>query len=119
MALLPSDPRQQKLVMAAVLSLGLAGVYYAYVAEPESAALAVAEAHVDSLDLANAKVGAAVRGGSVNKIKAEAAANRRVATDALLKATLEIQTYVAKGAAAPALPRPAVAAADAAPETRS
>ena len=77
MALLPSDPRQQKLVMAAVLSLGLAGSYHAYVAEPEGVALAAAEAHVDSLELANAKVGAAVRGGSVNKVKAEAAAYRR------------------------------------------
>jgi type IV pilus assembly protein PilO len=77
MALLPSDPRQQKMVMVVLLSLGLAGVYYAYVAEPEGAAIAAAEAHVDSLELANAKVGAAVRGGSVNKIKAEAAANRR------------------------------------------
>lgn len=77
MALLPSDPRQQKLVMAAVLALGLAGSYQAYVAAPEAAALAATEAHLDSLELANAKVSAAMRGGSMNKIKAEAAAYRR------------------------------------------
>ena len=215
MALLPSDPRKQRMIMVAVLALGLAGVYYTYVAAPEGAAIAAAEAHVDSLELANAKVAAAVRGGSVNKIKAEAAAyrrdldalrqlvptgnevpalleqvstaarragldiasveplpvivgdefdtyrykitmagpyhplgefltnvgsltriiapanlqlepapaaaatGRRAAAEALLKATLEIQTYVAKGAAPGATVRPAVASAAVAPETRS
>ena len=77
MPLLPQDPRQQKLVLVAVLALGLAGAYHQLVATPQSAVIAAAEAHVDSLELANAKVAAAVRGGAVNKIKAEAAAYRR------------------------------------------
>ncbi len=77
MALLPSDPRKQRMVLVAVAALGLSGVYYAYVAEPQGVVIAAAEAHVDSLELANAKVAAAVRGGSVNTIKAEAAAHRR------------------------------------------
>lgn len=77
MALLPEDPRKQKMIMVAVLALGLSGVYYQYVAAPQGEAIAAAEAHVDSLELSNAKVAAAVRGGSVNKIKAEAAAYRR------------------------------------------
>ena len=77
MALLPEDPRQQKMVMVAVLALGLGGLYYQYVATPQGEAIAAAEAHVDSLELANMKVSAAVRGGAVNKIKAEAATYRR------------------------------------------
>jgi type IV pilus assembly protein PilO len=215
MGLLPNDPRQQRLVMVAVLALGLGGIYYQYVAEPQSVALDASEAHVDSLELANAKVAAAVNGGSANKIKAEAAAfrrdldalrqlvptgnevpalleqvstaarragldigsveplpmivgeefdtyrykisvagsyhplaefltnvgsltriiapanlqlepapaqaatGRRAAADALLKATFEIQTYVAKGSSPAAIPRPSLATADAAPENRS
>ena len=77
MALLPADPRQQKMVMVAVLAVALSAVYYQYVAAPQGAAIAATEAHVDSLELANMKVAAAVRGGAVNKIKAEAAAHRR------------------------------------------
>ena len=77
MPLLPQDPRKQKMVLVTVLSLGLAGAYYQLVAVPQGEVIAAAEAHVDSLELANAKVAAAVRGGAVNKIKSEAAAYRR------------------------------------------
>jgi type IV pilus assembly protein PilO len=77
MPLLPQDPRKQRMVAVAVVSLGLAGVYYQYVAAPQGEVLAATEAHVDSLEAANAKAAAATRGGTANQIKAEAAGYRR------------------------------------------
>ena len=50
---------------------------------------------------------------------ATAATGRRAAADALLKATFEIQTYVAKGSSPAAIPRPSLATADAATDNRS
>ncbi len=77
MALLPSDPRQQRLVMAGVAALGLAGVYDTLLAGPKRAELAAITAHVDSLELANVKAGTAAKAGNAGKIRAEAAAYRR------------------------------------------
>ena len=77
MPLLPNDPRKQRLIAAIVVSLGVAGVYGQYVWLPSGEVVAAAEARVDSLETANAKAAAALRGGTANQIRAEAASHRR------------------------------------------
>jgi type IV pilus assembly protein PilO len=77
MGLLPQDPRKQRMLMVAIVALGLSGIYHQYVAAPQGEAIDAAEAHVEAVELANGKAAAALRGGTVNKIKAEAASYRR------------------------------------------
>lgn len=77
MPLLPQDPHKQRMIMVGVVALGLSGVYHQYVYSPKGAELDAAATHVDSLETSNGKAAAAVRGGTVNEIKAEAAAYRR------------------------------------------
>ena len=77
MSFLPQDKRSQQMVMVAVLSLGLAGVYHQYVWSPKSDELSTTAERVEALETANSRAAAAARGGTLNKIKAEAAAYRR------------------------------------------
>ncbi len=53
MALLPQNPRNQKLLLISLLSLGLAAVYQQLVWTPKNQALVVLAAHLDTLDSLN------------------------------------------------------------------
>lgn len=72
MALLPQDPRNQKLVMVAILSLGLAGVYQQLVWQPKATELNTLATRLDTLDSLNRAAKLDVAKGNAAKMKAEA-----------------------------------------------
>jgi type IV pilus assembly protein PilO len=77
MALLPQNPRSQRLLIVGVLAIGLAGVYEQLVWAPKNDALAKIATHVDTLDSLNAFVKREAAKGSTAKMKGEAEAYNR------------------------------------------
>ncbi|MEP6494112.1 MAG: type 4a pilus biogenesis protein PilO [bacterium] len=77
MAILPQSPRDQKLLIVAVLALGLAGVYQQLVWTPKNAELAMLEVRLDTLDSLNRIAKIEVAKGSAAKMKVEADAYGR------------------------------------------
>src|SRR5215831_21353960 len=77
MAILPQTPRDQRLLIVALLAVGLAVVYQQLVWSPKSAELAVLQARVDTLDSLNTIAKAEVAKGNVAKMKQEADAFAR------------------------------------------
>lgn len=77
MALLPQNPRDQKLMIVAVLALGLAGVYQQLVWSPKNETLQKTEASLNSLDSLNRLAKAEVAKGTASKMKQEADAYAR------------------------------------------
>ncbi len=72
MALLPQNPRDQKLIVVAVLAIGLAGVYQQLVWTPKSQELHTIQAHLDTLDSLNKQAKMQVAQGTATKMKQEA-----------------------------------------------
>ena len=72
MALLPQNPRDQKLVLVALVAVGLAAAYQQLVWKPKAADLQVLSARIDTLDSLNRLAQADVRRGNSAKMKAEA-----------------------------------------------
>jgi type IV pilus assembly protein PilO len=72
MALLPQDPRSQKLVMIAIVALGLAGVYQQLVWQPKATELHALETRLDTLDSLNRAAKIEVSKGNAAQMKAEA-----------------------------------------------
>ena len=72
MALLPSNQRDQLMVIACVVAFGLAGVYYMYVWDPRNAELAILQARVDTLDAKNDVAKREVARGTAAKTRDEA-----------------------------------------------
>ena len=72
MALLPSNPRDQRLVFVAILAIGLAGVYQQLVWADKNTELNQLEVRLDTLDSLNRVAKAEVAKGSAAKMKAEA-----------------------------------------------
>jgi type IV pilus assembly protein PilO len=72
MAILPTNPRDQKLVVAAVLAIGLAGVYQQLYWTPKNVELTTLSVRLDTLDSLNRIAKAEVAKGSATKMKAEA-----------------------------------------------
>ena len=72
MGLLPQNPRDQKLVLVAIVAIGLAGTYQQLVWKPKSAELQILSARLDTLDSLNRLAQADVRRGNSAKMKAEA-----------------------------------------------
>lgn len=72
MALLPQNPRDQKLVLVALVAVGLAAAYQQLVWKPKAADLQVLSARLDTLDSLNRLAQADVRRGNSAKMKAEA-----------------------------------------------
>jgi type IV pilus assembly protein PilO len=73
MALLPQNPRDQKMFMVILLAIGLAAVYQQLVWTPKNVELAHLEARLDTLDSANAVAKRDVAKGTASKMKTEAA----------------------------------------------
>lgn len=72
MALLPQNPRDQKLLVVALLSIGLAALYQQLVWMPKNQDLEILSVRLDTLDSLNKIAEADVRRGTATKMKQEA-----------------------------------------------
>ncbi|HVX40061.1 MAG TPA: type 4a pilus biogenesis protein PilO [Gemmatimonadaceae bacterium] len=72
MAILPQNPRDQKLVFVGILAIALAAVYQQLVWSPKSQELHTIEAHLDTLDSLNKLAKIEVAKGTATKMKQEA-----------------------------------------------
>lgn len=72
MALLPSNQRDQIMLVVCIAALGLAGAYYMYLWQPKQEQLATLQARIDSLDLQNENARREVASGAAAKLRAEA-----------------------------------------------
>src|SRR5581483_6793443 len=72
MALLPQNPRDQRLLVVALLAVGLAGVYQQLVWTPKHTELVTLEARLDTLDSLNRVAKMDVAKGTATKMKQEA-----------------------------------------------
>lgn len=95
MAILPQDPRAQKLVLVALLPLVLAAAYYMYVYSPKQAELTTQEAHADSLTTLNERARQQLARGNLAQLRAEAAEYE--------KSLVVMRTLVPTGNEVPAL----------------
>jgi type IV pilus assembly protein PilO len=72
MALLPQNPRDQRLVIVAILAFGLGAVYWQYYWSPKQEELHAITVRLDTLDSLNKIAKMEVAKGSATKMKAEA-----------------------------------------------
>lgn len=72
MALLPSNQRDQIMVLVAMVALGAAGAYWYLAWSPKQVELTEISARVDSLEQANAKARIEVSRGTASKLRAQA-----------------------------------------------
>jgi len=72
MALLPSNQRDQIMVVACILTLGLAGAYYMYLWSPQNEKLDLLRTRIDTLVAQNESARREVASGSANKLREEA-----------------------------------------------
>lgn len=77
MALLPQNPRDQRLLIVAILSIGLAVVYQQLVWSPKAQELSALEVRLDTLDSLNRVAQAEYAKGNVAKMRQEADAFAR------------------------------------------
>src|SRR5215211_5872798 len=77
MALLPQNPRNQKLVVVALLAVGLAATYQQLVWTPKNVELTAVSVRLDTLDSLNNMAKREVAKGSASKMKQEAEEFRR------------------------------------------
>lgn len=74
MALLPSNPRDQKLVAVAVVAFALSALYWNFVWTPKQVELVALETRLDTLDAMNASARARIAQGTAAELEAQAAA---------------------------------------------
>jgi type IV pilus assembly protein PilO len=72
MALLPSNARDQKMLLYAVVPLLLAGAYWYLLWSPQNVLLGEAQSHVDSLAVINQRAKSELAQGKTAQLKAEA-----------------------------------------------
>src|SRR5512141_2609049 len=72
MALLPQNPRSQKLLVVGLMAVGLAVVYHQLVWTPKNAELGLVAVRLDTLDSLNKMAKFEVAKGSASKMKQEA-----------------------------------------------
>jgi type IV pilus assembly protein PilO len=72
MGLLPSNQRDQVMVIVALFAFGAAGIYFQYVWSPKNEQLTAIEQHVENLDANNQKAKAELAKGSVNELREQA-----------------------------------------------
>jgi len=77
MAILPSNPRDQKLVAVAVVAFALAALYWNFVWSPKQVELVALETRLDTLDARNASARARIAQGTAAELEAQAAAFSR------------------------------------------
>jgi type IV pilus assembly protein PilO len=77
MALLPQNPRSQKLLLLAIAAIGLGGAYYQMLWAPQQAELHTLEMRLDTLDSLNRIAKIEVAKGNSAKMRAEADAYGR------------------------------------------
>ena len=77
MAILPSNPRDQKLVAVVVVAFALAALYWNYVWTPKNVELSALEMRLDTLDARNAAARARIAQGTAAELEAQAAAFSR------------------------------------------
>ena len=77
MAILPSNPRDQKLVAVAVVAFALAALYWNFVWTPKQVELVALETRLDTLDARNASARARIAQGTAAELEAQAAAFSR------------------------------------------
>ena len=73
MALLPKNPRDQKMVAVAVVAVALAALYWNFVWTPRHDELVALEVRLDTLDSRNAMARARIAQGTAAELEAEAA----------------------------------------------
>jgi type IV pilus assembly protein PilO len=73
MALLPKNPRDQKMVAVAVVAFALAALYWNFVWTPKHTELAELTVRLDTLDAMNAAARARIAQGTASDLEAEAA----------------------------------------------
>jgi type IV pilus assembly protein PilO len=73
MALLPKNPRDQKMVAATVVAIALAVLYWNFVWTPKHTQLVELESRLDTLDARNAVARARIAQGTAADLEAEAA----------------------------------------------
>ena len=73
MALLPKNPRDQKMVAVAVVAFALAALYWNFVWTPRHDELVALEVRLDTLDARNAMARARIAQGTAAELEAEAA----------------------------------------------
>ena len=73
MALLPRNPRDQKMVAAAVVAFALAALYWNFVWTPKHTELVALSTRLDTLDAQNALSRARIAQGTAAELEAEAA----------------------------------------------
>jgi len=73
MALLPKNPRDQKMVAAAVVAFALAALYWNFVWTPKHTQLVELSVRLDTLDAQNAASRARIAQGTAAELEAEAA----------------------------------------------
>jgi type II secretory pathway component PulM len=73
MALLPRNPRDQKMVAVAVVAFALAALYWNYVWTPRHTQLGELAVRLDTLDAQNAMARARIAQGTAADLEAEAA----------------------------------------------
>lgn len=78
MALLPTNQRDQIMLVVCVLALGLAGAYYQYLWSPKNDQLTTLQARVDTLVAQNEIAQRSVASGTAAKLRAEAEEYGRV-----------------------------------------
>jgi len=72
MAALPTNQRDQLMLIACVVALGLAGVYYMYMWDPKQSELAIVRTRVDSLEAKNEIARREVARGTASRARQEA-----------------------------------------------
>ena len=78
MALLPTNQRDQIMLVVCVLALGLAGAYYQYLWSPKNDELTTLQARIDTLVAQNEIAQRSVASGTAAKLRAEAEEYGRV-----------------------------------------
>lgn len=76
MAGMPQTQRDQVMLFVGIIGLALAGLYYYFVYSPKELVLEELTARVERLDATNARAEAIISRGSVEELRAEAAALR-------------------------------------------
>jgi type IV pilus assembly protein PilO len=72
MALLPSNKRDQQMLMVTLAAIGLAVAYYMYIWTPKTAELDAGQAHVDSVVVMNQRAKSELAQGKTQDLKREA-----------------------------------------------